>query len=603
MAKALQTKIKSSYSGQAFEIVLIAALSALLFNKKAPATKDEAEFVRNFRSYAAGRFYFYRSLPLPSLISYGLYRASTHMNMPLLSLVLESPRLVSLVLFIITMVQVYWLARETYNRILSWMVVAVHIVGLLINTQIVFLTNEVFSIFFFVCAIAQLKRRRTVFSGFLMGLSMASNWASISVLPPLMVFYGLHLFSFVVNPKNKIRKAALKLIKGVAAFILLPVFIYVLSFFIHYSIQQQYTDDAEKFSIEFQATLVGSAQEPADKYLMDRSIVTILNQKHLAYLNMKDGTPSCSNQKTEDSMWVIIKVHPSDSAKNIEEEGRYIGHGDLVKLVEFGSNMCLRVSNEDSEDKFRKVLGFSQQDNEADEEDIWQIIGDGPIISRRSLIKFRHYKTAMDLCVRSLQKSEEGETRGGDAEKVVEGSLYSDNKSRLFYISDNKNHDFFKKNFEDGRPKETVLHFPQKSFIQKMIEHHKRLARSPKWKWNPVKRHSVLSLQNGGTHLMKHDVLFNTLAAISSFLLPITLLLNHISWEKYGKGLMTRKEDFFVCTVHLCAVLMGLMIEIGQGLTEILRVWMMLTLAFLPGIKPALLLFSLFLSSSIKVLR
>lgn len=602
MPKTLQTKIRSSCSGQVIETVLIAILSVLLFNRKASITKDEAEFTRNLRSYAAGRFCFYRNLPLPTLISYGLYKVSTYLNTPLLSLALESPRLISLALFIMAMNQIYRLARETYSRAPSWIVAAVHVIGLLVNTQIIFLTNEMFSIYFLVSGIAQLKKNRTTISGFLMGLSIASSWASLSILPPLMISYGFHLFSFAVNPANRIRKAVLKLAQGIAAFILLPASVYTLSFLIHYLIQQQYTDDAERFSIEFQATLKGSVQERADRYLMDRSIVTIFNQKHLTYLNMKEGTPSCSDQKTESSMWTIIKVHPSDSTRNIEEEGRYINHGDLVKLVEFGSSMCLRVSNEDTEDKFKKVAGFVQQDNEADEEDIWQIIGDGPVISRSSLIRFRHYKTAMDLCVRSLRKPEDEVKRNG-VEKILGGSLYSDNKSRLFCISDNRNHDFFKKNFEDARPKETVLSFPQKSFIQKIIEHHKKLIKNPRWQWSLARRHSVLDLQNGGTYLMRHDVLFNALGTVSSFLLPIVLLLNHISWKKYGKGLITRREDLFVCAMYFFAILIGFMIEVGQGLTEILKIWMMLSLAFLPGIKPALLLFSIFLSSSMNVLR
>ncbi|AFN83182.1 dolichyl-phosphate-mannose protein O-mannosyltransferase-like protein [Encephalitozoon romaleae SJ-2008] len=602
MAKSLQTKVKSSFSGQVIEIVLIAILSVLLFNRKASITKDEAEFTRSLRSYAAGRFCFYRNLPLPALMSYGLYKVSAYLNTPLLSLALESPRLTSLFLFIMTMTQIHWLARETYSRVPSWIVATVHVIGLLVNTHIIFLTNEMFSIYFLVSGIVQLKKNRTTTSGFLIGLSIASSWASLSILPPLMIFYGLHLFSFVVNPANRIRKAVLKLAKGIAAFILLPASVYTLSFLIHYSIQQQYTDDAEKFSIEFQATLKGSVQEPADRYLMDRSIVTIFNQKHLTYLNMKGGTPSCSDQRTESSMWMMIKVHPTNSTGNVEEEGRYINHGDLVKLVELGSSMCLRVSNEDTEDKFKKVIGFTQQDNEADEEDIWQIIGDGPVVSRSSLIRFRHYKTAMDLCVRNLRKLEEEAKRNG-VEKVVGGSLYSDNKSRLFYISDNRNHDSFKKNFKDGRPKETILSFPQKSFIQKMVEHHKKLMKNPRWQWNLIRRYSVLDLKNGGTYLMKHDVLFNALATISSFLLPVVLLLNHICWKKYGKGLTTRRDDFFVCIMYFFAILMGFMIDVGKGLTETLKVWMMLSLAFLPGIKPALLLFSIFLSSSISVLR
>ncbi|KMV65989.1 hypothetical protein M970_060890 [Encephalitozoon cuniculi EcunIII-L] len=601
MSKTLQTKIGGSRSSQMVEVVLVVVLSFLLFDRKVPITKDEAEFARNLMSYGDRKFCFHRHLPLPGLICHGLCRLFAALNIPLLSLAAENPRLVSFTLFVVTMLQISWLAQETYNRMVSRIVVAVHTIGLLINTQIMFLTNEMFSICFLASAIVQLKKRRNAISGALLGLSVASSWVSLSVLPPLAVFHGISLFTFIVDPSNKVCKGALRAAKGVVAFVLVPASVYALSFLVHYSIQHQHTADARGFSIEFQAALKDSIQESADKYLMDRSIITILNQKHNTYLNMRAGIPSCSSEKTEDSMWMVIKVHPSDSNGNVGEQDRYIGHGDLVKIVELGSSMCLRVGSEDTEDKFRKVLGFVQEDNDANEEDIWQIIGSGPVVSRSSLVRFRHYKTAMDLCVRNLRKPEEdGEDK---MEKAVNGSLYSDNRSRLFYISDNRNHDFFKKNFSDGRPAETVANFPQKSFWKRILEHHRRLIKGFRRRWALVRRYALLPLQNGKTRQVKHDILFNVLTMLSSFLLPVVLVLNHISWRKYGKGLVTREDNFFICMMHLCAVLIETTLNLGQALTEVLRIWMALSLVSLFGTRPVFLLFSVFLSSSMRFLR
>ncbi|ADM11695.1 dolichyl-phosphate-mannose protein O-mannosyltransferase-like protein [Encephalitozoon intestinalis ATCC 50506] len=603
MAKPLQTKIKSSRSNQLAQGVLIVILSILLFNKKASITRDETEFIRSLKSYEQGRFCLYKHLPLPGILCHGLKKTFSYMNVPLLSLVLESPRLVSLGLFVVTMLQISWLSQETYNLEASWMVLVVYMVRLLVNTQTIFSTNEMFSICFLAGGIVQIKKKRSFTSGILIGLSVASSWASLCILPPLAIFYGIELFSFAANPVNRLSKAFQKLFKGIIAFAVIPASIYFLSFLVHYSIQNQHARDAEKFSVEFQATLKGSMHEPTDKYLMDRSIVTILNQKHNVYLNMKEGIPSCSGQKAEDSMWMIIKVHSNHSGGEVEEEGRYINHGDLVKMVEFGSNMCLRVVNEDTEDKFRKVLGFVQEDNEANEEDIWQIIGDGPVVSRNSLVRFRHYKTAMDLCIRSLRRSEESEDGENTIEKGVSGSLYSDNKSRLFYISDNRNHDFFKKNFEDGRPKEEVLNFPQKGFMSKMFEHHRKLIKtSSGWKWGSP-GYSMLHLQSGERYLMKHDIVFNIFTVVSSFLFPVVLLANHISWKKYDKGFRARKDDSFVCVMYFCAVLMGSILGFGLAPLEMLSTWMMLNLVFLLGMKPALIFFSVLLSTSMRILR
>lgn len=602
MSKTTQGTSKTSFSARIVQASLAVGLPLLLMDRKVPTTAAEAELVDALGAYEDGRFGFHRHLPLPALLCHAAHSIATHLNMPLLSLASRSPRLISLVLFITKMLQVSWLSRERHGRMVSCIAVATHAIGLLANTQAMFLTDELLSLCLLACALVQLKKGHSTVSGLLVGLSVASGWASLSVIAPLAVAHAADVFSTLVDPRERVSKGILKLVKGCAVFVLLPTLIYLLSFLAHYSIQRLHTDGARGFSVEFQAALQGSVQEPADKYLMDRSIVTILNQKHGVYLGMRGDVPSCSRERTEGSMWTIVKVHPSNSGEGIGKDDRYIRHGDLVKVVAFVSSMCLRVVAEDTEDKFRKVLGFAQQDDDADENDIWQVIGDGDVVSRTSLIRLRHYKTAVDLCVRNLRKPDQDEDNE-DIEKIVSGSVYSDTRSRMFYISDNRNHDFFKKNFSDHRPRETVLAFPAKGFLARVLEHHSKLVNSPSRQWALARRHSLLPLQGGGRYLVEHSLAFDIFTAVSSLLLPLALLLNHVSWRKYGKGFVARRDDVLVCVMYFSAVLAELALNTGQILSGALRIWMALSLLSLLGARAVLVFFSIFLSLSVQLLK
>lgn len=609
MFKTSQAKIEKFCMNPNVAVMLITLISLLMVNKQIPTTNNEMKFVLSLKSYRNRMFYLHKNLPLPGLVYHGLYCLSVKLYPSMFPLVLNNVRLVNFFFFVLTMFGVFWLSRRIYSGIVPWIVVLTSTVSLSIDYSILLLTNDLLAVFFLVLGMIQLRTGHDMAAGAFLGLSVSCSWTALSVYPPLVIFYAIDLFYFLINPSNKIRKAVLSVVKKIVAFILIPISVYILSFWIHYSIQERSSSDIGRFTIEFQSTFKNDDQEAADKYLMDRSIVTILNQKHVTYLSIENDVSFGSDTKKENSVWTIIKVHLEEAGNaEVGEENRYIKDGDLVKIVGFDSNTCLRIVNDDTDDKFKKVLGFSQSNDVADEEDIWQIYGDGYVVARKSLVRFKHYKTSMYLCVRNPRKDDDSETdadeeQDKDTTKMINGSLYASNESRLFYISDNRNHEFFKKNFEDGRPKETVMEFPRKSFIQKLLEHHNKLKDIQNESWDPMKRRTSFQLPSGDYYELRNDLFFNVVSTVLSFAFPFLLLINHVLHSKYGKGLKIGREAPFICILYLGACLIELSLNIGQSLTNILRTLIVLSTITLFGTRFVLISFSIFLSSSMRCIN
>lgn len=587
---------------------LIALLSFLAVNKRLPTTVDEVSFIQSFNSYRNRIFYFHKNLPLPCLMYYGIYRLSTYLHPLLFPLVFRNIRLVNFSVLVPTITGILWLSRKIYTGAMPWAVVLTYILNFAIDSSAILFTNDLFAVFFTVLGIIQMKKRHELAAGVFLGLSISSSWASLSVHLPLVVTSLTDALVFLADPVNKVHRAMFKMSKRILALILVPVLVYLTSFWIHYSLQEHVSESGSEFSIEFQSTLRSHTHEPADKYLMDRSVVTILNQKHRAYLNMEASEPFGCSVKDEGSMWTIVKVHLDESGgAKVGEEDRYVRDGDFVKIVGFNSNMCLRVVSDDSDDKFKKVLGFHQSGDSADEDDIWQIHGDGYVIARRSLVRFKHYKSSVDLCVRGLQRadddSEAEDTDGHQRNRrIVSGSLYSESSSRLFYISDNRNHEFFKKNFEDGRPRESVLEFPKKSFVQKLAEHHTKLMRARKGTWSLFRKHILLPLPGRGHYKLEHNVFFDIASTACSFLLPILISANYIAHKKYGVKMQTERDTMVACVLYVCANAVELVLGTGQMFTSIIRIWVALAFMSLLGTKLTFAFLSVLLSTSVRFL-
>lgn len=596
MASA-KTRIHRSSAVAALGISL---LSLLLVNKKIPATSAEMDFIHSIGSYRSRTFYFYRNLPLPGLIYHAIHSLSTHLYP--FSLVFGNIRIINFALLVLALLGTSSLSQTAFQGPLSWIAVLTYILGLSADSSIILLTNDLLAILFLVAGLMQLRRSSWA-TGLFLGLSVSCSWTSLCIYPPLIILHLVSQFRFLVNPANHVHRAFLKTFRLALAFVLAPLSIYLVSFWLHYRIQECL--GASDFSIEFQATLKNSTLDAADRYLMDRSIVTILNQKHNTYLAMENDHPFGSPAKSEASMWTIVKVHVDETGNaKIAEEHRYVNHGDLVKIIGFSSSRCLKVAKDDSEDKFKAVVGSAQTHDSAEEDEIWQVIGDGSVVARQSLIRFRHYKTGADLCMRDLQRigddSEADDAAEESSTKTVNASMYSEHRSRLFYISDNRNHDFFKKNFPDGRPRRLVLKFPKKSFIQKLLEHSSRIRRGLREPWSPLRSHTLVQLP-GGHHRMERNMLLAFASALSSVLLPPLIILNHVSHRKYGRSIHISQDTVFACILHLSACVTELFLSTRPMLSEVLGVWNILQTLQLVSTKTLLAFFFALLSSSARI--
>ncbi|KHN69592.1 hypothetical protein M896_060930 [Ordospora colligata OC4] len=573
----------------------------------------EVELMNSQIGYATRRFDSSGVLPLPGLILYLIHSICSFVGIPWDLSSVHTYRLASQVLFSISMAQVYELSREAYSSKISWIIALSHIL-LSARDRSIFVASDLLSVYLAFLGLAQLKKQRIIASGILLGFSVSSGWAALLIMLPMIMLYLTSMFSFVTDSRNALRTAMCMVFKRAIVFVAVPMSIYLLSFYAQYAIQNIHSEHAKGFSIEFQASLHGSTNTPSDKYLMDRSNVSILNQKHRSYLVMKDGMLTCSEHQDSSSTWTIIKLHLMSSKESSTEEDRYIQNGDLVKIVNTDTAMCLRVASQDKEDKFKSVVGFAQAESQADEDDIWQVIGDSYIFSRTSLIRFKYYKTSAELCVRNLCTNNDGDNSGGPNDKKellqsADASLHSSHDSRLFYISDNRNHEFFRARFSDGRPKQSVFYFPAKGLFAKTVEHHlkslfhRQLSDST---WNVLRRYFTALLSKNALYSIDSSLLLDLLVSAASISFVLVIVINHVLYMKYGVNIMRRfsgidasADHVFVSIAYVCAIFASVTFGVGNYFAKILNVWIALGFVSFCGVWYVIVAFSIVAALSV----
>ncbi|KAH9411239.1 hypothetical protein HK407_06g10680 [Ordospora pajunii] len=580
-------------------------------------TPDEAELMNSQMAYAARRFEPSGGMPLPGLLLYAMHLICSSVGIPWDLSSIHTYRLVSQVLFSISMVKVQELSRETYSSKISWIIALSHSL-LLARDRSTFIASDLLSVYFALLGLVQLKRQRILASGVLLGLSLSSGWGVLLIMLPMVMLYLISMFSFVTDSRNALCTAAGMMLRRIMAFVAIPMSIYLLSFYAQYAIQSMHSEHAKGFSIEFQATLHGSTSTLSDRYLMDRSTVAILNQKHRSYLAMKDSVLVCSADKDSSSMWTIIKLHLMSNKGPSTEEDRYIQNGDLIKVVNTDTAMCLRVASPDKDDKFKNVVGFAQAESQADEDDIWQVIGDAYILSRTSLVRLKHYKTSTELCVRNLWASNDGnshnshETHESESLKSANASLHSSQDSRLFYISDNRNHEFFRTKFPDGRPKQSVLYFPAKGFFAKTVEHHMKSLFNHQLSgnaWSALRRYYTAVLSKNVVHSIGSGVLLDFAVYTASISFVLVLIANHVLYMKYGVSIMRRfsgmdanADHVFASMAYICAMLASITLGFGDSFAKVLNIWIALGFVSFCGVWYVIAAFSIVAALSISTL-
>jgi dolichyl-phosphate-mannose-protein mannosyltransferase len=568
MRETIKIKMEKLFSRKRFVCILVTALAFLVTNKKIPLTDRESEFILSLKAYKNGAFYFTRDLPFPGLVYHGIFLLVDHLQPALVPLFFSLVRPVNVLLLSATISGVFILLNKMAADTLPLVTALALALDPLLTKFSLVSTNSTFSLFFSVYSMLQLKKRNEAISAVFLSLAISCSWQALSVYPALLIVLSIDRFSMLINPKKAVYGTLVQIIRDVALFILGPAAVYVSLFWLQYSIQTHASGSSNIFSVEFRATLIDPEQEFTDKYLMDRSVVTILNQKHRSYLNIEDGIPYGSAVKNTKSMWKIIKVHRVDENNVAEEdpnEGRYIKNGDFVKLAAFSTETCLRVANEENDDKFKKIVSGVHQDDHAAEEDLWVVVGEGRVVARQSLIKFRHNKTQMELCMRNLQRSsilsENAASSTTDGEqprrsesyskyrKPVNGSIYSAHSSRKFYISDNRNHDYYKSAFKDGLPNEKTYSFPKIGFLKKIWEHHRKLVEAQSQSFYPVPSAVVT---NAGRPPLSIAML------VLSLSFPLFATFSRVGAMRHRRSWGIPSEYILVSVMHFSSILIGL---------------------------------------------
>jgi dolichyl-phosphate-mannose-protein mannosyltransferase len=571
MRETTKIKMEKIFSKKRLIFVLITALAFLAARSRTSLTDKESEFILGLKACREGKFHLAKDPPLPGLLYHGVFLLLSHLQSPLAPLLFNLIRPINVLLLSLTIGGVFVLLKRTTADILPLIIaIALAMDPFLVRLGLVS-TNSVFALFFSIYSLVSLREGKEPASALLLGLAISSSWQSFSMYPLLLIALSISRFNMLINPKRAVGRTVIRIMGDAILFIAVPAALYTSFFLLHYSIQTHVSDSSNFFSVEFRATLVDPEQDSTDKYLMDRSIVTILNQRHRSYLSVEDGVPYGSAVKNAKSMWRIIKVHRVDEDNVGEEdpvEGRYIKNGDFVKITSFNDGRCLRMASEESDDKFKKIVSVRQEDDKATEEDLWVVVGEGRVLARESLVKFRHNKTQMELCMRNLQRSSTASERAinssasegkrlessgsfGKYRKPVNGSIYSAHASRRFYISDNRNHDYYKNTFADGLPNEKTRGFPKVGFLRKFCEHHRRLLEMQSRSFYPISRAMVLAADMG------HPLL-GMARLVLSLLFPVLALFDRVRIARYGKGREMPPEYVLASVMYFSSILVGL---------------------------------------------
>ncbi|ELA41503.1 uncharacterized protein VICG_01487, partial [Vittaforma corneae ATCC 50505] len=278
-----------------------------------------------------------------------------------------------------------------------------------------------------------------------------------------VIFSSRKIYQKLINPKNSVLKTLLGGLKPTALFILLPIIF--LAAFISFDLHVRNTHSQESlgFSLPFQSSLKNfditqgfiNSHSPnnsleTDLYVMDRSIISVMSKKHNAFFSIGE---SVEGSKKFTRFCEIHKIHGQDFD---DEEPRFIKDGDYVKFKHIEEDKFVGMKRNDSDQKFVELSAGTFESDE----DLWQIVTDGYLKTRFSEVEFKNVNSGDQLCAKMVKD-----------QPSLNASFYSDVKSRVFYIADNVNHDYFKANFHDYRTRITTNEYPTHSFFKKLQEY------------------------------------------------------------------------------------------------------------------------------------
>lgn len=336
--------------------------------------------------------------------------------------------------------------------------------------------------------------------GIFYSMSISSKFTALFSVMPYLLWLIYDLYVMAIDKERPLfigRESVLyHSFYRFLCLIALPIGIYLASFYIHFKLQRIYSEDAEIFSLGFQSYFENNLLEESDKFILDRSVVTIINKENMLYIKSEEKNYEKGSQeqivyadaiKNENAIWQLVKVYYEGLDKT-----PFIKNGNYIKIVNLLTEKYLRTHNvfaENSyEKKFREVCCHgSQSIGETDDNDIWIIkSADDQIITRKSEFKLIHPATGLFLGVNALPESKRHD---------VYGSVDGAHKYRYFYFEDNKIDNHFKSSVKEPEIKEKICDYPTPKFFNLLYEYHckmlsennkingNRIFASKPWKW------------------------------------------------------------------------------------------------------------------------
>lgn len=457
-----------------------------------------------------------------------------------------------LICFMIT-----YLALKTFKYFFNSFLLSflfLHVLFFVISTiAFVNFENNILNIFFITLLVNFLYANAWWSISFVISAFFVSNNLAIVFLVYFIVIKFKNIYSQLINHKIPLSVPLKTFIKSILQLLIIPLFFYFGFACLDIATRNKWCEFSNKLSFEYQSNLSGfdahSKISPdltpnksekflfskSNKYVMDRSIVSILNIRHRGFITIP--YQNTVGENNDFNYLEIIKIYNENFN---DEEPRFIKNGDIVRLKFLNNEKYIGFKEPKVVLQNQKLLNLSFEQFE-DQNDFWKVECLDYLSARDQIVKFFHVNKEMYMGCNVA-----------NSELVLHISAYSNHKSREFYIVDSYNHDYFIKNFENDRARATVTNFPLYSFRNKLFEY-------------------VTNIKNTETHFF--DGIYNffwkdtkfsfeiaiKLLVISQFILSLIIslwfLFLYVLKHRYSLCKLPNNHVYNCCYIFICSLI------------------------------------------------
>jgi hypothetical protein len=314
-------------------------------------------------------------------------------------------------------------------------------------------------------------------ASFFIALAISCDLYCITFLAIFAFIKAKEFYDYSIDVKNK--KIALEIFKAFLQLIVFPISIFLCIIGMDILLRNRQSKNSSFYTLEFHHSLksphmsntsnniynidyekhyndVYNKDEEGynvDEYVMDGSFIQIINRKHKSYIKDLENPKATQFRPIR-----IIKIH---QAQFEGEEKRFLRDEDFVELIDEQSGKYITL--QDSDSKFIP-LSYADADNTENNHNVWQISCDGYLTAHNTEFKLRHAKTGLFMGCRKFNSYVE-----------MYGSIVSAIDARVFYISENKNAEYYKIHFKDERCRSLTKGYTKLSFIDLIKEYIKNI--------------------------------------------------------------------------------------------------------------------------------